>query len=419
MPHFTIPPVTVHRTIANVTQPEMTPWGVAHVLAPEAWRQTQGEGTVAYVIDTGAWKAHTDLVPNLIGPVRGFAYLQDPAGGSDLQAVWEPLPDNDTGDGVGHGSHVCGTVCAADNGTGVRGVAPRAGLIAAQGIGLTGVGMDYPLTMALHDAADERERWNAGKGGHPVVVVNCSWGGNSRVPAMAEAIARCKAVGIVVVAAAGNEGEGANTVGYPASDPNVLAVAAVDDANQRVWFSSTGPAVLFAAPGWAITSTYLQGGWATMSGTSMAAPHISGMVCLIQSLALRILGKFLAPDDVIAMLRGWARDLGTPGRDPQYGYGLPVWVDAPAPEPEPAPEPPPAPTLPEWVRRTCLLAPEKTAMKVVEDGVERVVTLDSPAILRQARLLVPLRAVVEALGAQVDWDPVNRVATVTAQVRRV
>jgi subtilisin family serine protease len=135
-----------------------------------------------------------------------------------------------------------------------------------------------------------------------------------------------KNAGIVVVAAAGNSGPGDNTVIYPAKYPEAIAVSATDQNNQIASWSSRGPEVDLAAPGVSIYSTYKGTGYATLSGTSMAAPHVTGSAALLLNTPV---GNYDAnsngkwdPDEVQKKLQDRAIDLGDPGFDNLYGYGL-------------------------------------------------------------------------------------------------
>jgi len=133
------------------------------------------------------------------------------------------------------------------------------------------------------------------------------------------------------VAAAGNSGtppgKGDN-VGYPARWDSVIAVAATDKNDNRASFSSTGPAVELAAPGVAINSTLPGNSYGAYSGTSMASPHVAGTAALVIASGITDSnGNGLINDEVRLQLQGTAIDLGDPGRDSKYGYGL---VDAAA-----------------------------------------------------------------------------------------
>jgi subtilisin family serine protease len=130
------------------------------------------------------------------------------------------------------------------------------------------------------------------------------------------------ASGIVVVAAAGNSGNSSGTgdsVLYPGKYASTICVAAVDSNKNRAGWSSTGPTVDISGPGVNVVSDRLGGGLRTASGTSMATPHVAGVVALMMSYG------HTDPDEIRSIMTETAVDLGAPGHDNLYGYGL---VDA-------------------------------------------------------------------------------------------
>ena len=170
--------------------------------------------------------------------------------------------------------------------------------------------------------------------GNEIQVISMSWGSSVQYgdPGIEPWINEAYSLGIVLVGAAGNEGnppgKGDNVI-YPARYENVIAVAATDENDERAKWSSTGPAVELAAPGVNILSTYLDG-YAYASGTSMACPHVSGTVALLLSTPIDVSYDLDGdgvwdPDEVRMKLHDTADDLGPAGKDEKYGYGL---VDA-------------------------------------------------------------------------------------------
>jgi subtilisin family serine protease len=155
-----------------------------------------------------------------------------------------------------------------------------------------------------------------------------SLGGSSNSSVLFEATRWAYEHGAVLVAAAGNEGDGDPTtdnVAYPARYPWVIAVAAVDRYYNVPTWSSEGREVDVAAPGVRVYSTYKNGGYAELSGTSMATPHVSATIALIQALRVASGKNILDPDTVYEVLTSTAIDIGPPGFDVYSGYGL---VDA-------------------------------------------------------------------------------------------
>jgi len=151
-------------------------------------------------------------------------------------------------------------------------------------------------------------------------VINMSLGGTDGSEAVRAAITYARGKGVAVVAAAGNNRAGGSPVSYPAADAGVIAVAATDSSDAVASYSNAGGYVDVAAPGSAILSTYptalAAAGYATMSGTSMASPHVAAVAALL--LAAR---PGLTPDQVESALEDSAIDLGPTGRDDDFGYG--------------------------------------------------------------------------------------------------
>ncbi|PKM69673.1 MAG: peptidase S8/S53 subtilisin kexin sedolisin [Firmicutes bacterium HGW-Firmicutes-19] len=264
-------------------------WGIAKVEAPKAWAQNfTGAGVKVGIIDTGI-ALHEDLI------IAGGANFVDTA--------------NSYYDDNGHGTHVAGTIAALDNGLGVIGVAPDVSLYAIKVLNSSGSGYLSDIIEGIDFAINEQ-----------LDIINMSLGTSTDSPALHTAVDAAYNAGILVVASAGNSGKritSMDNVGYPAKYESAIAVAATDINNDRATFSSTGPAVEVAAPGVSVRSTYLNNGYASMSGTSMAAPHVSGhLALLIQAF----------PDKTHTEIRGllqfYVLDLGTAGRDWAYGYGL-------------------------------------------------------------------------------------------------
>lgn len=292
------PDLVVH-TLARRSspQPQVLPWGVDRVDAETVWPTYTGDPIKIAVVDTGIDTKHGDLTGNLKGGTSTVAYT-----GSFTD-------DN------GHGTHVAGTIAAVDNSIGVVGVAPLADLYAVKVLDRNGSGY-------LSDVIEGLQWSIAGD----MDVVNMSLGTSSYSYAFDLAVQQTAEAGIVVVAAAGNSGSGQDTVNYPARFANVIAVSATDANDVIASFSSRGPSVDLAAPGVSIFSTYRRNSYSTLSGTSMAAPHVTGAVALV--LSSPIGGDDLDedgswdPDEVENRLKRTAWDLGADGPDSSYGSGL-------------------------------------------------------------------------------------------------
>ena len=268
------------------------PWGVDKIDADLA--TGTGAGVKVCVVDTGIDKDHPDLQANIVGG-RNFV-----AKGATVDPTkWD--------DDNGHGTHVAGTIAAVDNTIGVVGVAPSASLLAAKVLNRQGSGYLSDIIAGLDYCVQ-----NGAK------VVSMSLGTSSDVQAMHDAVDATYAQGVLLVAAAGNDYGGA--VSYPAAYDSVIAVSATDSNNNLASFSNVGPQVELAAPGVSVLSTYKDGSYATLSGTSMATPHVSGVAALAWEA-----NPLLSNAEVRALLQSTADDLGAVGKDNWFGYGL---VDA-------------------------------------------------------------------------------------------
>ncbi|MBI5210682.1 MAG: S8 family peptidase [Elusimicrobia bacterium] len=267
------------------------PWGVKRVRAPAAWDVTEGKGVKVAVIDTGIKADHPDLNGQV---VSGFNAITD----SEADGAW--TDDN------GHGTHVAGTIAAKRDGKGVVGVAPQVKLYAVKVLDAEGSGTISDIVRGIIWAANNN-----------VQVANMSLGSSLPSDLMRRAVRYASGRGMVVVAAAGNSG---GAVGYPAAYPETIAVSASDGDDKLAEFSSRGPEVDFVAPGHYIVSTWPNNNTVSLSGTSMAAPHMTGLAALAVAQGARGLG---GPDGVFAALKKAAKTIGLPPE--QEGNGM---VDA-------------------------------------------------------------------------------------------
>ncbi len=235
---------------------ETLPWGVDRIDADAAWSAhgIKGSGVRVAILDTGIDLKHPDLKANIKGGYNALNPRRAPT------------------DGNGHGTHVAGTVAALLNGQGVIGGAPEAHLYAVKVLGDSGWGWISDIIEGID--------WSVRNG---MQVLNMSFGSTSPSQALQDAVARAYQAGVVMVAAAGNSGCSGDTVNYPARYPETIAVAATDQADAITSWSSCGPEVDLSAPGNQILSTYKKGTYATLSGTSMAAPHVTATAALVIS----------------------------------------------------------------------------------------------------------------------------------------
>ncbi|SMB99785.1 subtilisin [Thermanaeromonas toyohensis ToBE] len=235
---------------ASLTREDI-PWGVERIGAPAAWERTMGDGVKVAVLDTGVDSSHPDLRGNL------------------KRRVNLKFPGYPAGDGNGHGTHVAGIIAAAYNNLGVIGVAPRAEIYAVKILDRWGKGYISDIVTGLEWAVKNK-----------VHIANMSLGTSSQSLALKKAVEVALKAGILLVASAGNGGKNGEVL-YPARYPGVIAVTATTKQDTLADFSSRGPEVTVAAPGENILSTYPGGRYQVMSGTSMAAPHVSGVLALI------------------------------------------------------------------------------------------------------------------------------------------
>lgn len=230
-----------------------------------------GAGVTVAVLDTGTTVTHPDFTR-----ADGSKVIADCVNFSDK---FVSQIEGQCADGDGHGTHVIGTVAAAGgaDGLGIFGVAPQASIYAYKVLNDRGSGYADDIANAIRVAADRGAN-----------IVSMSLSGSTGSSLYLDAIRYANSKGVLVIAAAGNYGPNANTIHYPAAYKEVVAVAALNPNEVVAYFSSRGLTdgndnsivdreVEVAGPGRSTISTYKSGGYYTMSGTSMATPHISGL----------------------------------------------------------------------------------------------------------------------------------------------
>jgi subtilisin family serine protease len=259
-------------------------WGLRNVQAAPAWDVTTGGSATVAVVDTGVAYDHPDLAPNAWSngaehpdgvDEDGDGYADDVRGVDFLHRDSDPYDDN------GHGTHVAGIIGAqGDNSIGVTGVSWDVNVMALKFLDSSGAGNTVDAAAAIDYAVD-----------HGARVINASWSGPNFSQVLYDSIARAGARGALVVAAAGNEGLDSDAhPQYPSAFdlPNVISVAASGRNDRLLDFSNYGStSVDLAAPGDEIDSTVpfqvAAGGYTAFSGTSMAAPFVSGAAALYLS----------------------------------------------------------------------------------------------------------------------------------------
>lgn len=281
-------------------------YALVNIRAPQGWDVTTGSHLVTIaIVDTGVDQTHPELAAKVLA---GYDFVNN---------------DSDPQDDNGHGTHVAGIAAAlGNNGIGIAGVSWGARILPVKVLNASNTGTYSNVAAGIVWATDQ--------GAH---IINLSLGGASPSLTLENAVNYAAAHGVLMAAAAGNTG---GALLYPARYAPVIAVASTNAANLRAPSSAFGPELDLSAPGVSIYSLAPGGGYATLSGTSMSAPHVSGALALLLSL------PGVGPMQARSSLETTALDLDTPGWDLFTGYGL-IQLDAalalalPTPTPTPTP----------------------------------------------------------------------------------
>lgn len=273
---------------------ETTDWGITKVGAEKSWTSGYtGAGVNIAIIDTGVNSSH----PDLLGAIAG--------GVSEVSYTTSYQDDN------GHGTHCAGIVGARQNGTGIVGIAPQSSIYAVKALDNSGSGNTSDIIAGIDWAI-----------GQKMNIISMSLGSQTSSTALQSACNSANSNGILVVAAAGNNGtakvsKNTDTINYPARYDSVIAVGATDSSNNRAYFSSTGKELDVVAPGYQIVSDNYTGGTIIKSGTSMATPYVAGDIALLKQAH-----PTYTSTQIRALLEGSCKDLGATGVDSLYGHGL-------------------------------------------------------------------------------------------------
>ncbi|MBT2678802.1 S8 family serine peptidase [Bacillus sp. ISL-35] len=259
-------------------------WYLKKIQMPKAWDTTKGASNITVaVIDAGVQTNHPELKGKIVSPY-------DVTRGSTSVS-----PDD-------HGTHVAGIIAATINKSGISGIAPNVKIMPVDVFAGDGANV-YDVAEGIMYAVD-----------HKADILNLSLGSYYYSYPLEYAVSYAKSKGVLVVAAAGNDDSSEYT--YPAALPSVLGVSATDSLDRITQFSNYGDYIDFAAPGMDIYSTISGSKYASLDGTSMASPVVSGVSALVLSK-----NPFLSPSQVQNILIKSSSDLGSKGWDYLYGYG--------------------------------------------------------------------------------------------------
>lgn len=279
---------------------DQQPWSLVSQKIEPRWAETKGKGITVAVLDTGLWK-HRDL--------------PDPAFVGNFSSSGSPY------DFQGHGTHVAGTIGARLNGAGVVGYAPECNIGCVKVLGDDGTGTTDAIAQGIYFAAEQGAR-----------IINMSLGGGYD-PVIAQACRDVIQQGVFVICAAGNDGElgSENTIGWPARLPEVLAIGSFNQSGEISEFSSRGPEVCIAFPGEDILSTWPNNTFRRLSGTSMATPAASGLTALMLAYhrdnPVAVKTPIKNNSDLREHWKRHAQDVGAPGKDNSFGWGIPKIED--------------------------------------------------------------------------------------------
>ncbi|MFP8951741.1 S8 family serine peptidase [Natrialbaceae archaeon A-arb3/5] len=281
----------------DLADEQKSPWGVERIGATAFHGSNEGDGGASVaVLDSGVDPEHESLEVS-----DGEAFAE--CGGASCAAEWD--------DETGHGTHCAGTIGALDNGTGVVGAVPGADICALKVLAGDGSGYDSDIAAAIEWCAD-----------NDIDVINLSLGGSDEAQVLEDALAYAYERGVLIVAAAGNDGS-VGGVDYPAGYDECIAVGATDDRDEVPDWSARGDGIELVAPGEDVLSTKPDDEYVSLSGTSMSTPHVAAIGAQLMSRGLPHVENVDDVDDpggARAVLRETAEDVGFD--EDEQGYGL-------------------------------------------------------------------------------------------------
>lgn len=290
----------------QLVEAQQIPEGVDLIQAPALWSKGfKGKDVLIAVIDTGCDAQHPDLEGRIIG---GRNFTDDDNGDPEVFTDYN-----------GHGTHVSGTIAAINANSGVIGVAPEAKLLILKALGgEEGSGAYEWIINAIEYAISEKAD-----------IISMSLGGPTDVPELHEAVQKAVQNQILVVCAAGNEGDGnskTSEFSYPGCYNEVISVGAISLQRKSSYFTNSNNEIDSVAPGEKIISTIPGGKYAVFSGTSMSAPHVSGALALVKLMAESEFERKLSEPEIYAQLMKRTIPLGFPKS--LEGNGL-IYLTAP------------------------------------------------------------------------------------------
>ncbi len=318
-------------------------WNLSLMNMPQAWDMTTGDSSVVVaVVDTGVLLDHPDLQGKLVSGYDFIRNLRISLDGDGIDSSPNDPGDQSPNGSSFHGSHVAGIIAGrTNNRAGIAGIGWQTKVMPLRVLGKGGAGSDYDIEQAIRFAAGLAN--DAGfMPAQKADIINLSLGGPDISMGFQELIYEVRRAGVMVVAAAGNDGTG--TLIYPASLDGVISVSGVDMNKQRVSYSNYGPLVDVAAPGGdntpdingdgmpdGILSTVgsevtetngkikIEFTFSSSVGTSMASPHVAGVLALMKAAYPKLTPQIA---DSLIQSGSATEDLGPGGRDDQFGYGL-------------------------------------------------------------------------------------------------
>lgn len=258
------------------------PYGVSMINATNVWNMGYtGKGVVIAIIDTGCDTKHPALQGQIIG---GRNFTPDDNSNPNIYEDYQ-----------GHGTHVAGTIAANTNKVGITGVAPDAKLLILKALDKNGSGTTKGIINAINYAISQK-----------VDIISMSLGGPQDSKELHDSIISAVNDDVLVVCAAGNKGDSANpnTIerDYPGAYNEVIQVGAIDSNKRAASFTNSNDLIDLVAPGVGILSTYKNQSYATLNGTSMATPHVSGALALLIEWSKKEFGRKLTETEYYAQL---------------------------------------------------------------------------------------------------------------------